>query len=283
MMSNEGRKFERSTLERRDRMKPALEDIFMGPMASPSLSGGFRWEDSRRRVRVVFADVTVADSKRAMLLLEFGRLPVFYFPMEDVRMDLMEATEHHTHSPLKGEASYRTVRVGNRVAENVAWSYPNPLPEGPSLKGYLAFYWGQMDAWYEEDERGFAHARDPYKRVDILPSSRHVRNVLGGVTIADTKRPQVLLETGLPIRYYIPQQDVRMELLETTGTTTRCPYKGKASYWSARIGERGFKDIVWSYHEPLPACSRIARFLCFFNERVDAIYVDDELIPVPKT
>ena len=264
-------------------MKPPLEDIFMGPTASPSLSGGFRWEDSRRRVRVVFADVTVADSERVMLLLEFGRLPVFYFPMEDVRMDLMEATEHHTYSPLKGEASYWSVRVGNRVAENAAWGYPNPLPEGPSLKGYLAFYWDQMDAWYEEDERVFAHARDPYKRVDILPSSRHVRVVLGGVTIADTKHPQLLLETGLPIRYYIPEQDVRMELLGPTETTTRCPYKGKASYWSARIGERVFKDIVWSYSEPLPACSLIARYLCFFNERVDAIYVDNELIPVPKT
>src|SRR5260370_30730506 len=131
-------------------MKPALEDIFMGPTASPSLSVGFRWEDSRRRVRVVFADVTVAASERVMLLLEFGRLPVFYFPMEDVRMDLMEATEHHTYSPLKGEASYWSVRVGNRVAENAAWGYPNPLPEGPSLKGYLALYWDQMDAWYEE-------------------------------------------------------------------------------------------------------------------------------------
>ncbi len=264
-------------------MKPVLEDMFMGPTASPSLSDGFRWEDSRRRVRVVFADVTVADSKRVMLLLEFGRLPVYYFPVEDVRMDLLEATEHHTSSPLKGEASYWSVRVDNRVAGNAAWSYPNPLPEGPDLKGYMAFYWDQMDAWYEEDERVFAHARDPYKRVDVLPSSRHVRVVLGGVTIADTRRPQLLLETGLPIRYYIPEQDVRMELLETTETTTRCPYKGKASYWSARIGERVFKDIVWSYHEPLPACSPIARFLCFFNERVDAIYVDDELIAVPKT
>ncbi len=264
-------------------MKPVLEDMFMGPTASPSLSDGFRWEDSRRRVRVVFADVAVADSKHVMLLLEFGRLPVYYFPVEDVRMDLLEATEHHTSSPLKGEASYWSVRVDNRVAGNAAWSYPNPLPEGPDLKGYMAFYWDQMDAWYEEDERVFAHARDPYKRVDVLPSSRHVRVVLGGVTIADTRRPQLLLETGLPIRYYIPEQDVRMELLETTETTTRCPYKGKASYWSARIGERVFKDIVWSYHEPLPACSPIARFLCFFNERVDAIYVDDELIAVPKT
>src|SRR6266566_4955911 len=283
MMSNEGRKFERSTLERRDRMKPALEDIFMGPMASPSLSDGFRWENSRRRVRVVFADVTVADSKRVMLLHEFGRLPVFYFPMEDVRMDLMEASDHRTHSPLKGEAPYWTLRVGDRLANNAAWSYPHPLPAGPKLQGYLAFYWEQMDAWYEEDEQVFAHARDPYKRVDVLPTSRHVRVVLGGVTIADTRHPQILLETELPIRYYIPEQDVRMDLLEPTGTATRCPYKGQASYWSARIGEQVFKDIVWSYPDPLPACFPITSLLCFFNERVDGLYVDDELLSVPKT
>lgn len=264
-------------------MKPALEDAFIGPMASPSFSHGFRWEDSCRRVRVVFADVTIADSKRAMLLHEFGRLPVFYFPMEDVRMDVMEATEQRTSSPLKGDASYWTMRIGNRVAENAAWSYPNPLPEGPGIQGYMAFYWEQIDAWYEEDERVFAHARDPYKRVDVLPSSRHVRVVLGGVTIADTQHPQMLLETGLPIRYYIPEPDVRMELLEPTETTSHCPYKGKATYWSAKIGEKVFKDIVWSYHEPLPACLPVRKLLCFFNERVDAIYVDDELISVSKT
>ena len=264
-------------------MRPLLEDIFIGRTASPSFSQGFRWEDSRRRVRVVFANVTVADSKRVMLLHEFGRLPVFYFPMEDVRMEMMEATEHHTFSPLKGEASYWTIRVGDRVAEQAAWSYPHPLPEGPQMEGYLAFFWDQMDAWYEEEQQVFAHARDPYKRVDILPSSRHVRIVLGGQTIADTRSPQLLLETGLPIRYYIPEHDVRMELLEATETITYCPYKGKATYWSARIGERLFKDIVWSYREPLPECLPIARFLSFFNERVDAIYVDDERQAVPKT
>ena len=264
---------------------PALEDIFMGAMASPSFGPElrYRWEDSRRRVRVVFAGVTVADSKRVMLLHEFGRLPIFYFPIEDVRRDVMEASDHHTSSSLKGEASYWTIRVGDRVAENAAWSYQNPPADGPQVTGYMAFYWNKMDAWYEEDERVFAHARDPYKRVDILPSSRHVRVVLGGMTIADTRYPRILIETGLPTRYYIPEEDVRMDLLETTETTTRCPYKGKASYWTARVGEKVFEDIVWSYRDPLPACLPIEKLLSFFNERVDAIYVDDALLPVPKT
>jgi uncharacterized protein (DUF427 family) len=266
-------------------MRPALEDIFLGPLASPSFDDNmrFRWEDSRRRVRVFFGGVTIADSTRVMLLHEFGHLPVFYFPFEDVRRDVMVATEHSTHSPLKGDASYWTIRVGDRAAENAAWSYLNPSPGGPQVKDYMAFYWEKMDAWFEEDEQVFAHARDPYKRVDILPSSRHVRVVLSGVIVADTRQPRLLIETGLPTRYYIPQQDIRMELLEPTASTSRCPYKGKASYWSAKIGDKIYKDIVWSYRDPLPACSPIANLLCFYNERVDAIYVDDELIAVPKT
>lgn len=140
-----------------------------------------------------------------------------------------------------------------------------------------------MDAWYEEEQRVYAHARDPYKRVDILPNSRHVSIELGGVIIANTQRPLLLLETGLPIRYYIPEEDIRMEFLEPTETTTHCPYKGMATYWSARIGEQVYKDIVWSYHEPLPESTPIAHYLSFYNERIDAIYVDDELMSVPKT
>lgn len=266
-------------------MQPLLEDLYFGPPAAPSLSQelAFRWEDSQRRVRVLFAGLAIADSKRVMRLQEYGRLPVYYFPLSDVRQEVLEASEHHTPSPLKGEASYWTIRVGERVAEHAAWSYPSPPPTAPWVNGYVAFYWNKMDAWYEEDEQVFAHARDPYKRVEILPSSRHVRVVVGGETIAESHHPRLLLETGGPTRYYLPEQDVRMDLLEATGTTTRCPYKGQAAYWSARIGASIFKDIVWSYREPLPACSPIAELLCFFNERVDAIYVDDELVSRPIT
>ena len=266
-------------------MQPLLEDLYFGPLATPSLSPKlpFRWEDSQRRVRVIFAGLVIADSKRVMRLQEYGRLPVYYFPLEDMRQEVLEASDHQTHSSLKGEASYWTIRVGDRVAEDAAWSYLSPPLTAPQVKGYVAFYWHLMDAWYEEDEQVFGHARDPYKRVEILPSSRHVRVVLGGETIADTHYSRLLLETGLPVRYYLPEQDVQMELLEMTETTTRCPYKGQASYWSARIGASFFKDIAWSYRAPLPACSPIDGLLCFFNERVDAIYVDDEPVPKPIT
>ena len=240
-------------------------------------------ERSPRRVRVRFGPEFVADSKRVLLLLEAGHLPVYYFPMEDVRADLMTPTDHHTTCPWKGEASYWTVRVGDRVAENAVWSYPNPIPDRADIAGYMAFYWDLMDAWFEEDDEVFVHARSPYHRVDVLNSSRHVQVVVGGEVVADTLTPHLLFETGLPTRYYIPKIDVCMDLLERSDTMTRCPYKGKAEYWSVRIGDQVFPDIVWSYSPSLPECPKIDNLVCFFNERVEAIIVDGERLPVPKT
>jgi uncharacterized protein (DUF427 family) len=128
------------------------------------------FEGSPKRVRAVFGGETVADSRRAKLLHETGLLPVYYFPEEDLNHDLLEWTDHSTHCPFKGDASYRSVRVGDRVAENAVWSYPEPDHFAP-LKGYAAFYWRKLDHWYEEDEEVFVHPRDPYHRVDVLPSS----------------------------------------------------------------------------------------------------------------
>ena len=264
-------------------MPQHLEDIFMGRHAEPSLPTGYRWEPSPRRVRALFGGATIADSTHVMLLLEAGHLPVFYFPRSDVRADSLERTEHTTSSDLKGTATYWTVRVGDRAAENAAWSYESPPPNGPDLKGHVAFYWSEMDAWYEEEERALAHARDPYKLVDVRQSARHVQVVLAGVTIADTHRPRLLFETGLPVRYYIPPEDVRMDLLEPSQTTSQCAYKGQASYLSARVGERIFRDVAWCYAEPLALAAQVAGMVCFFQERAEAVVVDGEPVERPKT
>jgi uncharacterized protein (DUF427 family) len=239
-------------------------------------------EPSPRWVRVVFNGQTIADSKRVKLLRETGTLPVYYFPREDVRMDLLEPTDQRTHCPYKGDASYGTIRVGDRQADNAAWSYENPFPDRQDIKGYIAFYWNKMDAWYEEAEEVFKHARDPYHRVDVLESTRHVRVVIDGQTIAETRRPRLLFETGLPTRYYIPPDDVRLDLLAPTDTHTVCPYKGQASYWTAKVGSAERPDIVWSYPDPIAECPRIKGYLSFFNEKVD-VYVDGELQPRPTT
>ena len=104
--------------------------------------------------------------------------------------------------------------VGGKSAENAAWSYANPLPAASAIKDHFAFDWPKMDKWMEEDEELFKHARDPFKRVDALPSKRHVRVVIDGHTVAETRRPHLVFETNHPVRYYIPQEDVRMDLAD---------------------------------------------------------------------
>ena len=240
-------------------------------------------EQSPRRVRVRFNGDTIADSTNAHLLFETRHLPVYYFPRGDVRMDLLTPTEHHTFCPYKGTASYWTIRVGDRVSENAAWGYPEPYGEVAAISDFVAFYWDRVDHWYEEDEEIFVHARDPYKRVDAIASFRHVQVILGGEIVADTRQARFLFETRLPTRYYIPPEDVRMDMLVPSDKVTACPYKGKARYWSARIGDREFPDIVWGYSEPISECPKIKGYLCFFNELVDEIRVDGAVVPRPVT
>ena len=241
------------------------------------------FEPSPRRVRVKFNGATVADSINAHLLFETRHLPVYYLPPADIRMDLMTPTAHQTFCPYKGDASYWSVSAGGKTAENAAWSYRVPFAEVAAIKDYVAFYWNLMEAWYEEDDEIFVHPRDPYKRVDVVNSSRPVRVILGGDTIADTRRARFLFETRLPTRYYIPADDVRVDLLVASEKTTQCPYKGKARYYSARIGDRIFEVIVWTYPDPIPECPKIKNYLCFFNEHVDAILVDGVAMPHPVT
>lgn len=238
-------------------------------------------EPSPRWVRVKFGGVMVADSKRALLLRQYGpgQLPTYYFPPADVRLELLAPVA--PDQPI-GDVAYRTVRVGDQVADSAAWIAPDPPPELAALQGHVSFAWDAMEAWYEEEEEIFVHARDPHKRVDVLASSRQVRVAIAGETVADTRRPHLLFETSLPTRYYIPREDVRLALLEPTSLTTRCPYKGIAAYWSARIGDRVMDNVAWSYADPIPECPKIKGLLCFFNERVD-IYLDGELQPRPRT
>jgi uncharacterized protein (DUF427 family) len=233
-------------------------------------------EPTARWVRVKFGGEFVADSKRVLLMRESAKLPFYFFPRQDVRTDWLEPAGE------EGEVVYWNVKAGDRVAPKGAWSYAGSSPKYAALKNHLAFAWHKMDHWYEEEEEVFVHPRDPYKRVDTMPSSRHVRVVLNGETVAETRRPTLLFETSLPTRYYIPPEDVRMELLEPAQSTTRCPYKGIASYWSVKVGDEVFRNLVWSYQDPIPECPKIKGLLCFFNEKVD-LYVDGELQIRPKT
>lgn len=230
-----------------------------------------------------FAGETIADSNAAHLLFETRHLPIYCFPRADVRFDLLRATDHHSYCPYKGTAAYWSIAAGDRVSENAVWGYPDPFAEAAAIKEYVAFYWNRVDHWYEEDDEIFVHARDPYKRVDVVNSSRPVEVIVGGETLARTTQARFLYETRLPTRYYIPPEDVRMDLLVASDKVTACPYKGTARYWSVQLGDRVFEDIVWSYPEPIPECPKIKDYLCFFNEHVDEIRLDGKPVPRPAT
>src|SRR5205085_11426640 len=119
-------------------------------------------------------------------------------------------------------------------------------------------------------------------RVDVVDSSRHVRVSVNGEVVAETTRPKLLFETGLPTRYYIPPEDVRAEALLPSDTVTRCPYKGTAAYRSVSAGGEQEEALVWIYEEPIPTAAGIAGQLAFFNERVD-LDVDGERQERPRT
>jgi uncharacterized protein (DUF427 family) len=247
-------------------------------------AGPLIFEESPRWVRAEAGGVTVADSKKPLLLWEVGKvLPVYLFPRDDVRADLLRPSENPIPEAHHGLASYFTLEVDGRVAENGAWSYSSvPGPEGERLADHVAFEWEAMDAWYEEEERIIAHPRDPYHRVDTRESSRHVRVELGGETLAKTARPRLVFETGLPTRYYLPREDVWTALLAPSETRTLCAYKGEAHYWSTSVGGEAYEDVAWSYPEPLPDNPQIRGLVCFLNERAD-IYVDGERLERPTT
>lgn len=236
-----------------------------------------------KRVRAFLGGEPVADSASVLTLLEQDHLPVYYFPEADVRMEFLTATDHRTTCPHKGEASYWTLAHGGRTAENAVWSYPEPHAQAAPLAGHLALTWSAMDRWLEEDEEVFVHARDPMKRIDIIASDRQVDVILGEETVAHSTSALFLFETGLPTRYYLPPEDVRMDLLTPTETRSQCPYKGEAVYWSAAVDGRVWTDVVWSYPEPVEDSARIHDHLCFFNEQVDAILVDGEPVARPVT
>jgi uncharacterized protein (DUF427 family) len=204
----------------------------------------------------------VVDSKRVHMLHEAGILPVWYFPQEDVRMDLLRETDRTTHCPWKGDTRY--FAIGD--AERAAWTYPEPIEGMEGLKGLVAFHFDALDEWREEDEQVRGHPRDPFHRIDVDRSSRHVKVSLDGELLAESDRPVVLFETGLPPRWYLPAEDVRTDLLDPNDRQTRCAYKGTTtSYWS--FGEHS--DIAWSYAEPEWGVGPIKDRIAFFNEFVD--------------
>ncbi|MGW0495378.1 DUF427 domain-containing protein [Streptomyces sp. NPDC003007] len=244
---------------------------------------GLLWEPSERWVRGRKGDVTVVDSRHPVLVWE-PRLPVpqYAFPREDVRTDLLRPAKSPPAGSHTGSRTFYDLDADGEVRANAAWTFP-----ADDLAGHIAFEWflrtdTGLDHWYEEDEEIFIHPRDPHKRVDALASSRHVRVEIAGRLVADSHAPVLLFETGLPTRYYLPREDVRLDLFDATDHHTGCPYKGTAAYWSWGGGGDVPPNILWHYPEPLPAVKAVRGRVAFFNEVVD-ITLDGERLERPDT
>jgi uncharacterized protein (DUF427 family) len=235
--------------------------------------GRVRVEQGHKRVRAYLAGELVADTTRPVFVWEIPYYPAYYLPVDDVRAELV-ATGASEHSPSRGDATVFDVKVSRKTAEAAALRYlDSPIED---LRPLVRIRFDAMDEWLEEDEPVYFHARNPYTRVDILASSRHIRVEIGGVTVAESRAPRILFETGLPPRYYLPLSDVRHDLLRPSDLETHCPYKGTANYWSVEVDGRTYENVVWIYRTPLPESQKIAGLAAFYDEKVD-VYLDGEL------
>ena len=210
-------------------------------------------EPCTKRVRAYRSGELVVDSIRTKLVWDVPHYPSYYFPTADVRAKKLDP----------------------------AWLYPaSPASSAPELAEYVRLRWDAMDTWFEEDEEVFVHAHDPNKRIDMLHGSRHVVVSLNGTTVAETRRPTIVYETGAPVRFYMPKHDARMDLLTPTDKRTGCAYKGFARYWSLTLDGAVHANIAWSYATPLPDSVKVAGLIAFYDEVFD-VTVDGVLRAKP--
>ncbi|KAG6862474.1 hypothetical protein C0995_000020 [Termitomyces sp. Mi166 len=197
-------------------------------------------EDSPKRVRVLFGGKYLVDSKKANW--QNPNYPAYFFPAEDIPNEFLKL-----HDREAGVEVFDVV-VEERRAPSAVTSYSS---EAKDFCGLFTVQFGAMDAWFEEEEQIFVHCKDPYKRVDVLQSSRHIRVEIEGVEVANTRKPRLLYETGLRVRTYIPKTDCRMDLLEPSELRTQCPYKGEAEYYHVHIpSKKRQDDVIWWYRNP---------------------------------
>lgn len=243
-----------------------------------------RLETTERWIRVRIGDEVIADTRAALLLSWYGvgKLPTYCLPADAVRAELLSPSSEDVETPADFMIPH-DVSVGETVVKGGAFLLQDPPSPFERADGHLTFKWQDREIkWFEEATRAYSHARDPRHRVDAIPSERHVRVELDGEVLAETQRPVALFETTLPTRWYFPAGDVHQELLEASGTKSRCPYKGKSEFFNVRIGDQVHPDRAWRYPEPIAENPLIAGMYAFFNEHVDMI-VDGELLKRPFT
>lgn len=243
-----------------------------------------RYEPVRTRLRAFDGDRAVVDTDRGMLVWEPRRVvPSYAVPETDVAAQMAPAT---TPAPEPGDGfefmpGMRVLPPGQFRAhtapgDDLAVGLEAGMLDGaayrlddPDLAGHVVLDFEAFAEWREEETVSVGHPRDPYKRIDVKRSDRHVRVEHEGTVLAETHRPSVLLETWLPDRWYLPAEDVRTDLLERSETQTVCAYKGLASYWALPASDGAATDVAWYYPDPLEDGEPVKDMLCFIDGVVD--------------
>jgi uncharacterized protein (DUF427 family) len=215
-----------------------------------------------RRLRAVLGGETVFDTEGAMTVHETGKLPVQWIPLSDIQEALLRPTG-------SGNPSSWDVVVGDRVATRAVRAFHRRDDADPDLDGFVTITFDAMDRWFDEDDPVYAHLKDPYHRVDVRSSSRQVAVRQNGQVVAESDRPALLFETGLPTRYYLPFADVRLEHLSLSETVSECPYKGDGQHWHLTVGGETTEDAAWSLPHPLPEGFAAAEHICFYPAKVE--------------
>jgi uncharacterized protein (DUF427 family) len=239
--------------------------------------GELRHEPIERRIRAQLGAEAIVDSTRALLIWEPRRVvPSFAVPAEDIRVEL-------TPAPATNGRADGVLHPGIPFAVHTAAGEPVTIRDrvgagfrlaDDDLAGYVALDFDAFDAWYEEDERIAGHPREPFHRVDARRSARPVRIELGGEVVAETTSARLVCETQLPLRFYVPREDARVEL-HPSPRRSYCAYKGEASYWSLDAGGRRHENVAWSYEQPLADAAELTGLVAFWDELVD-VYLDGE-------
>ncbi|KAK5069691.1 hypothetical protein LTR64_008125 [Lithohypha guttulata] len=232
--------------------------------------------NTERRVRALLDGRWMFDTTNAKLVWESKYFPQYWIP----RSSFTSATSFPDSSAgSETQSCTHELTVGDKTI--CALLVPESFDT--ELAGYVKIEFTDLDAWFEEQQQIYYHPMDPYHRVDILPSGRHVKVTLAGQTLADTGSEagvMSLWETDLPGRWYLPATAVNFSLLRVSNTKTGCPYKGQASYYDAVVQGKKYKDVVWWYKDPTGESMAIKGLLCFYPDKVET-FVDGE--PIART
>lgn len=236
-------------------MRRRLRGLFNGKYAFDTTDAKFVWEVTNYpQYFIIFTLPSYTKSPRYYI-------PIAAFSSETILSKISAVPDTNDTAHLG------RLTVGDRSTDRII------IFNTPSLENLVKIEFRALDKWFEEDVETFCHPKDPYKRIDILPSTRSVRIVLDGVTLAETNSPLFLLETTLRTRYYLPPTSVKWEYLTPSETGTLCPYKGKANYYHVSVKGKVYRNLVWHYRQPTMESWAIAGTLCFYNEMVE-VWVD---------